>query len=146
MSEITIKKLKTINKIIYQDIRCLLLELYPNKEPLCFGSFKKTISKDNISVFVAIDNKKSIGMASLAHYEKLGGKIAVIEDVVVSEKYRGKGIGSKLTNQLLEYAKNKGCGCVDVNTRREPAKTFYIKKGFAEKNKDRDFYALRYYF
>lgn len=146
MNEIKIKKLENFNEKIYGEIKELLLQLYPKNDPITFVEFKKILTNKNLIIFIAHDKETIVGMATLAHYIKLGGKVAVIEDVVVSEKYRGMGIGSKLTKELLEYAKNKGYGCVDVNTRRESAKNFYIKKGFDEKNKDREFYSLRYYF
>ena len=145
MDEIEIKKLESVNEKTYGEIKKLLLQLYPKKEPISFSEFKIILTNNNLVVYVASDRENIIGMASLFHYRKLGGKVAVIEDVVVAEGYRGKGIGSKLTKYLLKFAKENNYGFVDVNTRRESAKDFYIKKGFDEKNKDRVFYALRYH-
>ena len=45
----------------------------------------------------------------------LMGKVGHIEDVVISKKYRGYGIGKILINYLTEYSREKGCYKVILN-------------------------------
>ena len=42
-----------------------------------------------------------IGIAMMANYKVISGYKGMIEDVVVSKEYRGKGIGRKLMEKLL---------------------------------------------
>lgn len=37
------------------------------------------------------------------------GKVAHIEDIATAERHRGKGIGSKIVQALIEEAKKDGC-------------------------------------
>ncbi len=39
----------------------------------------------------------------------LGGLVGHIEDVVVAKEFQGKGIGEKLIEASLNFAKNCGC-------------------------------------
>ena len=139
-------KIEAATEKAFSDIKNLLLELYPENKPLDYGTFKRVVSNKCLCVLVAYDKDKIIGMASIVIYDKLGGKVGIIEDVVVSSKFRGKGIGKNLTMGLIEEAKKSGCHFADVNTRRADAKEFYLKLGFSEKNKERPFFALRYAF
>ncbi|MBU1130588.1 GNAT family N-acetyltransferase [Patescibacteria group bacterium] len=59
---------------------------------------------------VAEDEGKIVGFAELAWYIiPSKGLIAWVEEVVVDEQARGKGVGRTLTEKLLEIAKELGC-------------------------------------
>ena len=147
MTDFEITKLENNNlQKDYPQIVSLLEQLYPKNEPLDFSEFQKVVENPVNNIFVAKINDKIIGIGTIVCYNKLGGKVCVIEDVVVSENYRKKGIGRELVNFLLKKAKDYGANFVDVNTRRSDAKDFYAKLGFKEKGIERAFYALRYYF
>ena len=86
-------------------------------------------------VFVGLIDDKLICTGTLLVERKFffGGKFFChVEDVVVDEKMRGKGIGKALMNHLVEYAKSVDCArlvldCVDDK------KEFYVKCGFYRK-------------
>ena len=54
-----------------------------------------------------------------------------LEDIIVSEKHRGKGFGSELIRYLFKRAANEGCGRVEwaVLDWNEPAINFYKNLG-----------------
>lgn len=58
---------------------------------------------------------------------------AVIENVVVDEKHRSKGIGEALIARAIDEARNAGCYKVTLtsNKRRKDAHRFYERMGFA---------------
>lgn len=60
------------------------------------------------------------------------GKVGHIEDVVVSNEYRGLGIGKILIQYLCEYSKLKGCYKVILNCSDENI-AFYEKCGLQRK-------------
>jgi glucosamine-phosphate N-acetyltransferase len=74
--------------------------------------FDKISKNPHQVVYVAIDNSKVIGSASILIEQKFihdGGKVGHIEDVVIEKKFQGKGVGQKIVNTILEYAKKQGC-------------------------------------
>jgi len=82
--------------------------------------------------FVAEQDQKVVGMALV--YERFStwkGKTVHLEDLIVRENFRNKGIGKALFLQVMKYAKSKGVQRVewvvlDWNTN---AISFYEKAG-----------------
>jgi ribosomal protein S18 acetylase RimI-like enzyme len=73
-----------------------------------------------------------IGAATLVVFRTPSGMHAHIEDVIVDESMRGKGIGEALVNNLLEIARQIGLKGVSLtcNPRRVAANQLYQKMGF----------------
>jgi len=63
--------------------------------------------KNQITLAYCEDNNEIVGIALMCTYKVLSGKKGWIEDVVVNSNSRGKGIGRKLMNKLLELGKEK---------------------------------------
>ena len=82
--------------------------------------------------FVAEANGKIEGMALVyPRYSTWKGKTIHLEDLIVSEKMRGAGIGSALFSEVIKYGYEKEVrriewGVLDWN---EPAIAFYEKNG-----------------
>ena len=147
MNKVRIEKIKAVDEKKYNAIRNLLAQLYPERSPLEFEKFQRVVNSPNVSVYIATVDGEIVGTSQLASYEKLGGEIWTIEDVVIDKSTRGKGIGKKLTEQMLKDAREGGARCIDLSTRRERARKFYIEKcGFKDKAEDRPFWGLRYTF
>ncbi len=53
-----------------------------------------------------------------------------IDDLIVIEKYRGKGVGTKLLKQVEDYHRNKGFRNINLCTYEFQAPEFYKKFGF----------------
>ena len=71
------------------------------------GIFDKISSNSNHFVYVAILDGRVVGSTTMIIEPKFihdGGKVAHIEDVVVSKEYQGKGIGEMLMQSLLDLA------------------------------------------
>lgn len=73
-----------------------------------------------------------IGSLTLAVFRIPTGVRAWIEDVVVDNTYRGRGIGEALTRAALERARQEGARTVDLTSRptREAANRLYQRVGF----------------
>lgn len=99
--------------------------------------FIKKLNKHH-RIFVIEDtlNQKVIASGTVFVEEKLirnYGKVGHIEDIVVSSKYRGYGLGKKMIELLTEYAKMQGCykcilDCSDENVGFYE-KCDYVRKG-----------------
>jgi phosphinothricin acetyltransferase len=82
------------------------------------------------------DGDKIVGMALMATYKVISGHKGMIEDVVVNEQYRGKGIGKKLMQFLLREAKMMNLDEILLFTghHRKAAISLYTSLGFVLKD------------
>lgn len=76
-----------------------------------------------------------VGSLTLVFFAIPTGVRAIIEDVVVDESVRGKGVGEALTRAALDRAKDEGCKTVDLTSRpsRQAANRLYQRIGFAQR-------------
>ncbi len=89
-------------------------------------------SNPNHLIFVAIFESKVVGSTTLIIEPKFihkGGLVGHIEDVVVTKEKQGLGIGEKLIEFSLEYAKKAGCYKTILDC-TDDVKQFYEKIGF----------------
>lgn len=83
-------------------------------------------------VLVAREGGSIVGSLTLVVFRIPTGMRAWIEDVVVDEAGRGKGIGEALNRHALDLAVSLGCRTVDLTSRpsREAANRLYQRLGF----------------
>ena len=86
-------------------------------------------SSDEVDGIVALEKGNVLGYASIHYKKKITRKSGIIEDVVVKENQRGKGIGKLLVNNLIEKAKNNNCDKIILSSSEKNLK-FYQKLGF----------------
>lgn len=94
---------------ITEQLQDQLTELYHQLNSEIKQLSLKTIFevRDAIDVVCCMDGNTLIGIAMMANYKVVSGFKGMVEDVVVSELYRGKGIGRKLMEKLLERAEQR---------------------------------------
>lgn len=95
---------------------------------------KEISANPNHVIFVAVLNDKIIGSTTLLIEQKFihdGGLVGHIEDVVVSKEHEGRGIGFKIMQAVLDYAKSQGCykTILDCDDKVKP---FYERLGFKQ--------------
>lgn len=115
-----------------KDIEQLFSELSSSEQI----SVKDLLNSENHPYIVlCFENDTLAGMATMATYQVISGKKAWIEDVIVSEKFRQKGIGEKLMIALLEKAQQLEIQSVLLfsNPTRQAAHRLYKRLGFTEK-------------
>ncbi len=91
------------------------------------------LQEDNhVVVVICKEDRNIIGIALLAMYKVISGYRGMVEDVVVDTEQRGKGIGRKLMEKLLEEAKNRDLDEILLFTghHRTPALKLYKSLGF----------------
>ena len=86
-------------------------------------------SSDEVDGIVALEKGNVIGYASIHYIKKITRKSGIIEDVVVKENQRGKGIGKLLVKNLIEKAKKNDCDKIILSSSEKNLK-FYQKLGF----------------
>ena len=129
----------TIRKIEESDLNNGFLESLDNLKMASNQSgekakaiLKKITANPNHVIFVAVLNGRIIGSTTILIEQKFihdGGLVGHIEDVVVSKEHEGKGIGFRIIQTVLEYAKNHGCykTILDCDDKVKP---FYERLGF----------------
>jgi len=131
-----------------------LLELYkqlnPNDDILSEFVVKNVwdnIEKQNIRYFVAKENGKIIASCYICVIPNLtrGGKsIGFIENVITNMEYRKRGIGKKIMENVIKFAKEQNCYKVVLQSgnKRTDAHEFYKSLGFDGESKKA--YELRF--
>ena len=82
------------------------------------------------------ESDEIVGAMILVLFPLASGLRAWIEDVVVDEAARGRGIGAALNRQAIEIARQAGARTVDLTSRpdREAANRLYARLGFNQRN------------
>lgn len=109
-------------------------EFKPNHEAQSRG-LARIISNPEIGlIVVARQDNQIIGMVNLLFTisTALGDRVALLEDMVVSPNARGSGVGSRLLEQAIQFARLNGCKRITLLTdsTNESAQRFYQKHGF----------------
>lgn len=99
---------------------------------------KQSLEKPEYLFFVASEEGEAVGY---------GGMLKVLEEgdilnIVVDEKFRGRGIGRKLTQALLEEGKRQGMQAftLEVRVSNTPAIRLYESLGFVSEGIRKRFY------
>ena len=130
---ITIAELTKSTKEALNAINHLLPQLSVNAKGLSMDRLAELVESDNTLIFLGTDENGCIlGMLSLIVMKIPTGNKAWIEDVVVDQSARGKGLGKSLMNHALEQAKKLGAKSVDLTSRpsRESANKLYQALGY----------------
>jgi GNAT superfamily N-acetyltransferase len=95
------------------------------------------ISNPDIGIILlARHNDKVVAMVSLLFSisTALGGRVAMLEDMVVLPDKRGLGFGSELLTAAISTARDSGCQRITLLTDsdNEIARGFYEKHGFVQ--------------
>lgn len=97
-------------------------------------------SRDDIRYFVAVDGVEVVSSCNIAIVPNLtrnGASWAVIENVVTDDAHRRRGIGKRLMEMAIDFAKSRGCYkvCLLSNSTRAGAHKFYEELGFSGTSK-----------
>lgn len=114
----------------------LLPQLSSSASPTSLGELEAIVSSPATSLIVARDGDQILGTLTLAVFRIPTGVRAWIEDVVVDEGARGRGVGEALTRRAVELASAAGARSVELTSRptREAANRLYRRLGFEERD------------
>jgi ribosomal protein S18 acetylase RimI-like enzyme len=111
----------------------LIPQLSSSSPPPSRAELEEIVDSPATVLFVAREGDNPIlGSLTLALFRTPGGLKAWIEDVVVDESARGKGVGAALNEAALDHARTVGAKSVDLTSRpsREAANRLYQRLGF----------------
>ena len=112
-----------------------LLPQLSSASPPSADELQTIVDSPATSLLVARDGGSIIGTLTLALIRIPTGVRAWIQDVVVDESARGRGIGEALTLRAVDLAREAGARSVDLTTRptRQAANRLYLRLGFEER-------------
>ena len=100
------------------------------------AALREIVSSGASVLLVAEDDGVIVGSLTLVLFRIPTGFRAWIEDVVVDESVRGRGVGEALNLAALDRARAAGASTVDLTSRpsREAANRLYQRLGFEERS------------
>jgi ribosomal protein S18 acetylase RimI-like enzyme len=128
-----ILEIKRYSKRVFKAVNHLLPQLDPGAGILKETDLKLIIKSPGTHLFAAITEEKEItGILLAVIYRIPSGTKFWIEDVVVAETNRGRGIGKELMLHAMDFARSRGASAVDLTSRpsRIAANRLYIELGF----------------
>ncbi|HET6909605.1 MAG TPA: GNAT family N-acetyltransferase [Mycobacteriales bacterium] len=131
MSEVTVVVATECDDEIYDAICRLLPQLSSSAAP-SRQQVELAISEPGTHLLLAILERELVGMLTLVIVRTLTGTAAHVEDVVVDDKARGRGVGEALVLRAFAVARDRGVQHVDLTSRpsREAANRLYQRLGF----------------
>jgi len=113
----------------------LLPQLSTSAKPLKEIDLQNIIVNSSVHLLLAQENTECFGTLTLVVFPIITGTRAWIEDVVVSENARGRGVGKLLTEKAILLAAEHGAKTVDLTSRpsREAANKLYKSAGFQQR-------------
>jgi len=119
--------IKSLDKSHSSDVVNILIDSFSNNYDKEIN--ESIFSSDEVDGIVALEESNVLGYASIHYIKKITRKTGIIEDVVVKENQRGKGIGKLLVKNLIEKAKKNNCDKIILSSSEKNLK-FYEKLGF----------------
>jgi GNAT superfamily N-acetyltransferase len=112
------------------------IEFEPNREKQYEGLFQIINHPAIGEILVLKGDGKIIGMVSLLYSisTALGGKVAILEDMVIEPSFRNLGLGSELLKTAIEFAEERKCLRITLLTDfdNETAIHFYENFNFSK--------------
>jgi len=120
-----------LNELFSQDI-----EFVPDHEKQLRG-LELIVGNHAVGEILVIkQNSKVIGMVNLLYSisTALGGRVAILEDMIISKEFQRQGLGNKLLQKAIDLANERGCMRITLLTdfNNETAISFYSKFGFSK--------------
>ena len=118
-----------LNDLFTQDI-----EFVPDLKKQKLGLEAIINNSEMGEILVLKGEGKILGMVSLLYSisTALGGKVAILEDMIIHKNYRQKGLGKELLGEAIRFSKERNCLRLTLLTdfNNDVAIQFYRQFGF----------------
>ena len=135
---IEIEEIQNVTEALIDAMNRLIPQLSSSYTPPSTQDLAQIVSSPNTSLMVAKDinqNNRIVGSLTLVLYRIPTGVRAWIEDVVVDQDERKKGIGQALNRFAMDYASKRGAHSINLTSRpnRKTANHLYRNLGFKKR-------------
>lgn len=129
----SVDDLLEINTLLTELARTIGIPYHGDLELLCTHFSLAEAYPEMYSAHVAVEDSKIVGFVSLVYYSSALHKkgTALINELIVHNRFRGKGIGRDLLQFSIKEAKAKGFDEIEVGVEpnNEQAIAFYKQNG-----------------
>ena len=110
----------------------LIPQLSSSSPPPTAQELAEIVSSPDSVLYLARHDGRIVGSLTLAFYRIPTGLKAWIEDVVVDESARGRGVGEALNSAAIDEARRRGAKHISLTSRafRDTANRLYQRLGF----------------
>lgn len=135
-----IRKVTEVSDELVAAMGRLIPQLNPDAPPPDLAHIERIVDSTSSALFIAVDEvdglSRIIGSLTLSSYPIPTGIRVWIEDVVVDETVRGRGIGEALVRFALIEARELGASSVELTSRpsRAAANRLYLRLGFVPRD------------
>jgi ribosomal protein S18 acetylase RimI-like enzyme len=121
-----------VNDAVVAAFAELVPQLSRSSSPPTAEELNKIVAHEASTILLASEGQTIVGSMTLVLFPIPTGIRAWIEDVVVDESARGRGVGEALNRRALKIALNAGAQTVDLTSRpsRDAANRLYKRLGF----------------
>ncbi len=132
--DIEIREIREKTPEVLQAVNNLIPQLSNSAGIIDIGQLKDILSQDNFYLIGAFKDQKIVAMATICYHKTITKPrgFGHIEDVVVDQSYRERGIGSQIMDELRKIAKICLLDKVELTSSPEriSANKMYSKFGF----------------
>ena len=109
----------------------------PRNRQNTIAAYSRILEEHQGTILVAIEDGRYLGLVTLSYPLALrcGGAYSCIEEFIVGEQARGKGVGGVLLTAAVNKAKEKGCYELQVNRPSEMGYPVYLRHGWRDLGK-----------
>ena len=137
-----------VTEELHEALQHLVPQLVAHKVPPVWEEIEDLVKSDASTLLVAREvdaNNQIVGILCLTVYRVPTGVRSIIEDVVVDENARRKGVGESLVRKAIELARAAGADGISLtsNPLREAANQLYQSIGFKLRQTNTYFYKLK---
>ena len=143
-----IEKVSEVTPELYEALQRSVPQLGAHKVLLSSEELKKLVRSESSTLLVARDPDETspiAGILCLTVYRVPTGLRSIIEDVVVDEARRRRGIGEALVRHAIDLAREAGADGISLtsNPQRQAANRLYQALGFQIRQTNSYFYKLK---
>jgi ribosomal protein S18 acetylase RimI-like enzyme len=143
-----IERVSEVTGELYEALERLIPQLSPSKTPPTREELSVLIKSEGSSLLIARypdESGEIAGLLSLTVYRVPTGIRSIVEDVVIDETMRRRGIGQALVEHAIKLAREAGASVVSLtsNPKREAANYLYQSLGFERRGTNVYSYKLK---
>ncbi len=132
---VTVRVVETVDDRLVATFTRLIPQLSSTSPPPQRQALQEIVSNGSSVLLLAEDGDLHLGVLTVGFIRIPTGLKAWIEDVVVDEAARGRGVGEALVSEAIEIARRRGAKSVELtsNPKREAANRLYQRVGFVQR-------------
>ena len=136
-------RIEAVDKVT-PELRAALSRLLPQLNPMLqvpdMDRLQRLVADPEVTLLVAIDGEQIVGTTTVVVYTTPFWIKARLDEVVVDESARGRGVGEALVKAALDVGRRKGAQVAELQSGRGPrraaAHRLYERLGFKIRDSD----------